>query len=147
MKNGAIESAPFIGGAPNAAPPSSPPTHEPGGLVAKNNLRNHARRDGGEHIVSVDTHPAIATRRRLKIMFMPVVDGVLAVTVVGRQAVASMPAARATVIVEAIVLIGARAVVRSTMIVVGKSAVLLLSRIRTMIVRAAPRIVLRERGR
>jgi hypothetical protein len=99
----------------------------------------------------------IAARRGLEVVFVPIVDHVLAVAVIIRKAIATMPAARAAVIVETIVVrvrrltVRSWAVIRSAMIgVVRKLSVLLfvllLTGMPAMIIRAASLIVLRERA-
>jgi hypothetical protein len=63
--------------------------------VADYDLRDHTRCNCRKHIVAAYTDPVIATRRLMQSITAIVVDHVLAITVIVRQAVSAMPIARA----------------------------------------------------
>src|SRR5664279_5065285 len=51
---------------------------------------DHTGGDGHEHVVAPGLDPVVATRRRAQAVAAPVVDDVLAVTILGRQAAAAI---------------------------------------------------------
>src|SRR5690242_2268548 len=77
--------------------------------VAEQDTGDDAGRHRRQHIVAADLHPVVAARRRAQAMRTPVVDHVLAVVIVRRQApaavevVARTGAARFTALVAAVV--------------------------------------------
>ena len=62
--------------------------------VAQHDLRDHPGRDCGKHVVTVHAHPVVSARGLLQSIAAIIVDHVLAITIVVRQAVAAMPVMR-----------------------------------------------------
>jgi len=62
--------------------------------VAQHDLCNHASRNRGKHVIAVHAHPAIPARRLTQSIPAIIIDYVLAITIVARQAVSAVPITR-----------------------------------------------------
>jgi len=62
--------------------------------VAQHDLRDHAGRNGGKHVVAVHAHPAVPARRLTQSIAAIIIDNILAITIVARQAVSAVPITR-----------------------------------------------------
>ena len=61
------------------------------GLIAQNQLRNHATRNGHQQVVTAVLHPVVATGRVLQAMSTPVIHHILVRTVLWRHTRALHP--------------------------------------------------------
>ena len=62
--------------------------------VAQHDLRDHPGRDSRKHVIAVHAHPVVAARRTLQSVAVVIVDHILTITVIIRQAVSTMPVMR-----------------------------------------------------
>ena len=62
--------------------------------VAQHDLRDHPGRDCRKHVIAIHAHPVVTARGTLQSVAVVIVDHILAITVIIRQAVSTMPVMR-----------------------------------------------------